>query len=87
MSKPEPLPESQHDPAEDAEQFLRDFRRRMAEQGMPVRMANAPPDWEPAITLDVSGDEASAMVVQQRGERVAAIVAGLRNPRFEVEGE
>jgi hypothetical protein len=53
----------------DPEQFLRDFRRRMAEQGMIVRMANPRPDWEPPITLDVSANELSEMVVRlRRGE-------------------
>lgn len=52
--------------AADAEQFLREFRRRMAEQGLIVRMANAPANWEPAITVDASGDELSAMVVRLR---------------------
>jgi hypothetical protein len=69
MSKPMPLPEGQDEPDEDPEQFLREFRRRMAEQGMIVRMANAPPDWEPAITLDIPADELSAMVVRLRGGR------------------
>jgi malic enzyme len=42
------------------------FRRRMAEQGMIIRMANPQPDWEPAITLDVPADELSATVVSLR---------------------
>jgi hypothetical protein len=52
--------------AADAERFLRDFRRNMAEQGLIVRMANPQPDWEPAVTLNVSADEVSAMVVRLR---------------------
>jgi hypothetical protein len=73
MSKPVRKPDADEpdaDPAvDDAEQFLREFRRRMAEQGLIVRMANAPPDWEPGITLDIPGDELSAMVVRlRRGE-------------------
>jgi hypothetical protein len=38
----------------------------MAEQGMIVRMANPQPNWEPGVTLDVSGDELSDMVVRLR---------------------
>ena len=57
--------------AADAERFLRGFRRRMAEQGMIVRMANPQPNWEPAVTFDVPADELSAMVVHlRRGGRV-----------------
>jgi hypothetical protein len=66
-----PAPRNTGDEASDVdpEQFLGEFRRRMAAQGLIVRMANPQPDWEPAITLDVSGDEASAMVVRlRRGE-------------------
>lgn len=70
MSKPAPKPQPVQpgaDPAAaDAEQFLRDFRRNMAEQGLIVRMANPQPDWEPAVTLDVSADELSAMVIRMR---------------------
>jgi hypothetical protein len=58
-------PETDQSSAE-AGQFLREFRRRMAEQGLIVRMANAQPDWEPAITLDMPADELSAMVVRLR---------------------
>ena len=59
--------------AADAERFLRDFCHRMAEQGLIVQMANAGPDWEPGITLDIPGDELSAMVVRLRGERARGV--------------
>jgi hypothetical protein len=51
-------------------QFLREFRRKMAAQGMIVRMATAGPDWEPPVSLDVPADELSAIVVQSRGGSV-----------------
>lgn len=54
--------------AAEAERFLQEFRRRMAGQGMIVRMATAGPDWEPPITLDLPADELSAMVVRLRRE-------------------
>jgi hypothetical protein len=63
--EPDPAPAEDSDP----EQFRRAFRRRMAEQGIIVRMASPQPDWEPAITLDVPADELSATVVSlRRGE-------------------
>lgn len=70
MSKPIRKPDlSEADAAvEDAEQLLHEFRRRMAEQGMIVRMATAGPDWEPPITLDLPADELSAIVVRLRRE-------------------
>lgn len=69
MTDLDPSKDSDGAPAMDPEQFLRDFQRRMAEQGLMVRMAKPQPNWKPAITLDVSGDEASAMVVRlRRGE-------------------
>ncbi len=72
MSKPVRKPEADEPDAaaaiEEAERFMQEFRRRMAEQGMIVRMATAGPDWEPPITLDISGDELSAMVVRLRRE-------------------
>ena len=70
MSKPASKPQPNQadaDPAPaDAEQFLRDFRRRMAEQGLIVRMANPQPGWEPGVTFDVPAAEMSAMVVRLR---------------------
>lgn len=63
--QPDPDPIGDSDP----EQFRREFRRRMAEQGMIVRLASPQPDWQPAITLDVPADELSATVVSlRRGE-------------------
>jgi hypothetical protein len=53
-------------PELDGEAFLREFHRRMAQAGMPVRVASAGPDWEPAITLNIPADEASAMLVRMR---------------------
>jgi hypothetical protein len=68
VHKPKAGEPNAHQATGDAEQFLREFRRRMAEQGMIVRMATAGPDWEPPVTLDLPGDELSAMVVRLRRE-------------------
>ncbi|HYW13112.1 MAG TPA: hypothetical protein VE871_14225 [Longimicrobium sp.] len=64
--KPQPIESDAELGVADAEQFLRDFRRRMAEQGLIVRMANPQPDWEPGFTLDVPANELSEMVVRLR---------------------
>lgn len=67
--KPQPAEADRGVAAVEGEQFLRDFRRRMAEQGLIVRMSNPQPNWEPGVTLDVSADELSEMVVRlRRGE-------------------
>lgn len=67
--KPQPPDADEGCAAADAEQFLRDFRRRMAEQGLIVRMGSPQPDWEPGVTLNVPADELSEMVVRlRRGE-------------------
>jgi hypothetical protein len=66
VSTPAPRHTSDEEPEVDPEQFLRNFRRRMAEKGLIMRMATAGPDWEPPVTLDIPGDELSAMVVRLR---------------------
>jgi hypothetical protein len=57
--------------AADAERFLGEFRRNMAEQGLIVNKVARQAGWVPGLTLSVTGDELSAIVIRmRRGELV-----------------
>ncbi len=52
--------------AADAERFLRELRLAGAARGSIVKMIAIQAGWVPGHTLNVSGDELSAMVIQMR---------------------
>lgn len=62
-----PLPPDADAARAESRRFLRDFRRRMSEQGLIVRMADPQPDSQPSVVIDVQADELSAAVVRLRG--------------------
>jgi hypothetical protein len=55
------------DRPEDSQAWREEFRRRMAEQGMIVRLPRPDAAWTPpALPMPFTGDELSAMVVRLR---------------------
>lgn len=68
MSNPAPKAEEDLEPWSDPHARREEFRRRLAEKGIFVRMPKMDGHWEEPPTLPVSADEASAMVVRMRQE-------------------
>lgn len=68
MSNPQPKIEEDNDPWSDPHAFRAEFQRRLAEQGIFVRLPGADKEWEDPIPFPVSADEASAMVIRMRRE-------------------
>lgn len=62
-----PMPPDADAAGAECRRFLREFRRRMAEQGLIVRMADPQPDWQPSVVIDVPADELSEALVRLRG--------------------
>lgn len=50
----------------DVDAFRAEFRRRLAERGIFVRLPRRDKEWIPPVPLPVSADEASAMVIRMR---------------------
>jgi hypothetical protein len=51
---------------DDVDAFRAEFRRRLAEMGIFVRLPRRDKEWVPPVPFPVSADEASAMVVRMR---------------------
>jgi hypothetical protein len=61
------LRSNEEDMPEDSQAWREEFRRRMAEQGMIVRLPRPGAAWTPpALPMPFTGDELSAMVVRLR---------------------
>ena len=54
------------EPWADVDAFRAEFRRRLAEKGIFVRLPKTDEEWVPPVPLPVSADEASEMVVRMR---------------------
>jgi hypothetical protein len=68
MSNPAPKPDDDLGPWSDPHACREEFRRRLAERGILVRMPKMDNHWEDPPALPISADEASAMVVRMRQE-------------------
>jgi hypothetical protein len=66
MSDPLTKPDEGADAWADPHAFREEFRRRLAEKGIFVRLRLTDTEWEPPILFPVSADEASAMVIGMR---------------------
>lgn len=66
MSNPLPKPHDGDCPWSDPDAFRAEFQRRLAEQGIHVRLPKRHKEWVPPIPFPVSADEASAMVIRMR---------------------
>jgi hypothetical protein len=65
MSNPLPIVDD-GDPWADPDVRRAEFRRRLAQKGIFVRLPKTDGEWVPPTPFPVSGDEASEMVIRMR---------------------
>lgn len=63
-----PAPKAEEDPGHwsDPDAYRAEFQRRLAENGIRVNFQRKAGPWRPPVTLPVSADEASAVVIRMR---------------------